>query len=76
MYLGYVSMYMKGTQKWDMSEAPFGSVPDKAFPQHSVNGIAMVVQSSKDTIIDYTNLVVIRCYGRRNGAIYNEHMAH
>ncbi|CAI9729858.1 alpha-2Da adrenergic receptor-like [Octopus vulgaris] len=69
----YPTMYMRGIQKWDMAEAPFGPVPDKAFPQHSINGIAMVVQSSKDTVMDYTNFVVIRCYGRRNGATYTEH---
>ncbi|CAI9730856.1 Hypothetical predicted protein [Octopus vulgaris] len=63
----YPTMIMPGLQKWDMAEAPFGTVPDKAFPMHSYNGISMVVQSSKDTVMDYTNFVVIRCYGRRNG---------
>ncbi|MFJ1495941.1 hypothetical protein AB0R99_00010 [Erwinia amylovora] len=68
----YPTMFVSGKQKWDMAEAPFGSIPDKAFPQHSVNGIALVVQASKDTVIDYTNFIVIRCYGRRNGAKYTE----
>lgn len=68
----YPTMYLKGVQKWDMAEAPFGHVPDKAFPMHSANDIAMVVQSSKDIVMNYTNFVVIRCYGRRNGAQYHD----
>lgn len=65
-------MIMRGVQKWDMGEDPFDAVPDKAFPQHSYNGISTVVQSSKDTVMDYNNSVVIRCYGRRNGQQYKD----
>lgn len=37
----YPTMILRGIQRWDVCEVPFGNLPNKAFPMHSYNGITM-----------------------------------
>lgn len=50
-----------------MAQASFGPGPDKAFPNTSYNGIAMILQMPPQISLLVRQCLVVKVIGRRDG---------